>query len=63
MPEVLSLELAEYRSGLANTLFEILIDKAGSYGNRELIDLISLAYDINAEVNRALKAHLGEDDE
>jgi len=63
MREAIPLDLAEYRSGLANTLFEVLMEKASVIGNRELIDLISLAFDINTEVNHALRAHLGEDDE
>ncbi|HEJ9057493.1 TPA: hypothetical protein SML50_001759 [Serratia fonticola] len=56
MRKPISLECAEYRTGLACSLFEVIMDKASDECSKQLLDLISLACDINAEAHRSLVA-------
>lgn len=53
------LETAEYRSGLACSLYETILEKASEECSQQLVDLISLAYDINHEIHRSLEAVTG----
>ncbi len=54
MRKPITLDAAEYRSGLACSLFETILEKAGEVCSSQLIDLISLACDINHEVHQSL---------
>ncbi|MFN1148230.1 hypothetical protein [Serratia liquefaciens] len=56
MRKPITLDVAEYRSGLACSLYETILDKAGDECSKQLLDLICLACDINHEVHRSLVA-------
>ncbi|VEA69038.1 Uncharacterised protein [Serratia plymuthica] len=59
MREPISLELAEYRSGLACSLYEVIMELACNESSKQLLDLLSLACDINHEVHCSLEAATG----
>lgn len=59
MREPIALDVAEYRTGLACSLYETIMEKACNECSPQLIDLISLACDINQEVHRSLMAATG----
>ncbi|AOF13180.1 Uncharacterised protein [Yersinia enterocolitica] len=54
MRKPIPLDLALYRTGLACSLYETILEKASDECSKQLLDLISLACDINSEVNRSL---------
>ncbi|PNM25783.1 hypothetical protein A6J66_017325 [Yersinia enterocolitica] len=56
MRKPISLELAAYRSGLACSLYETIMEKASNECSEHLIDLICLDCDINHEVHQSLSA-------
>ncbi|WP_387467094.1 hypothetical protein [Photorhabdus sp. RM323S] len=59
MRKPITLDDAKYRSGLACSLYEVIIDTvAKEECSGVLADLIALACDINSEVYRSLKAAL-----
>lgn len=59
MREPIALDVAEYRAGLACSLHETIMEKACNECSPQLIDLISLACDINQEVHQSLRAATG----
>lgn len=59
MREPISLEQCEYKSALASSLYEIIMEKACDECSPTLINLISLACDINQEIHVALKSETG----
>ncbi|MCC8375589.1 MULTISPECIES: hypothetical protein [Photorhabdus] len=59
MSKPVTLDNAKYRSGLACSLYEVIIDTAAKEEcSSTLTDLIALACDINSEVYRSLEAAL-----
>ncbi|ERK08604.1 hypothetical protein L581_0710 [Serratia fonticola AU-AP2C] len=56
MREPISLSCAEYRSGVASSLYEVILEKACNEASPQLTDLIGLACDINQEVHKSLVA-------
>ncbi|MGV8002856.1 hypothetical protein QPK14_12300 [Photorhabdus temperata subsp. temperata] len=59
MRKPITLDDAKYRSGLACSLYEVIINMANKEEcSSTLTDLINLACDINYEVSRSLKAAL-----
>ncbi|MGL9725157.1 hypothetical protein [Sodalis sp. (in: enterobacteria)] len=51
------LDVAAYRASVACSLYEVILDKANDEKSSPvLIDLISLACDLNSEVSRSLAA-------
>lgn len=54
MRDPISLDQAEYKSGLACSLWEAILDKACKECSPVLVDLLSLACDINQEVHQSL---------
>ncbi|WP_227668352.1 hypothetical protein [Klebsiella variicola] len=54
MREPITLDQAEYKSGLACSLWEAILDKACKECSPVLVDLLSLACDINQEVHQSL---------
>lgn len=62
MPEQLSLYQAEYKSALASSLYETILEKASAECSETLLNLISIACDLNQEIRRALIAELGMGD-
>lgn len=57
MRNAMTLDRAEYRTGQACSLFETIMDMAGDECSQQLLDLISMACDINHETHLALKNH------
>lgn len=62
MREPISLDQAEYKSALAASLFETILEKASAECSETLLNLISIACDFNQEIHRALIAELGMGD-
>lgn len=62
MREPICLEQAEYKSALASSLYETILEKASAECSETLRNLISIACDFNQEIHRALIAelHMGE---
>ena len=58
MREPISLDQAEYKSALAASLFETILEKACAECSETLLNQISLACDLNQEIHRALIAEL-----
>ncbi|MCC8386506.1 hypothetical protein GPY51_22790 [Photorhabdus laumondii subsp. laumondii] len=59
MYKSINLDDAKYRSGLAMSLYEVIMSIAAKEEcSIELRDLIALACDINQEINRSLGAAL-----
>ncbi|TDB44020.1 hypothetical protein [Photorhabdus luminescens] len=59
MRKPITLDDAKYRSGLAISLYEVIIDIAAKEEcSSTLADLVTLACDINFEVYRSLEAAL-----
>lgn len=56
MREPIPLSMATYRSGLACSLYEDILNKAYEECSPQLFDLICLACDINQEVHNSLVA-------
>lgn len=63
MCEPITLEQAEYKSALTASLYEIILEKACSECSATLLNLISIACDLNQEIHRALIADLGMGDD
>lgn len=63
MREPITLDQAEYKSALAASLFETIMDKACAECSDTLLNLISIACDFNQEIHRALIAELGMGDD
>ena len=62
MREPICLEQAEYKSALAASLFETILEKACAECSETLLNHISLACDLNQEIHQALIAELGMGD-
>lgn len=63
MREPISLGQAEYKSELATSLWEVILEKAHKEGcSPVLYDLLSVVCDFNQEIHRALVAELGMGD-
>ncbi|HDW1092505.1 TPA: hypothetical protein RK136_000028 [Enterobacter kobei] len=62
MRDPICLEQAEYKSALASSLFETILEKASAECSETLLNHISLACDLNQEIRRALIAELGMGD-
>lgn len=62
MRDPICLEQAEYKSALASSLYEIILEKASGECSETLLNLIFIACDFNQEIHRALVAelHMGE---
>ncbi|HAY4755325.1 TPA: hypothetical protein J0A11_002537 [Escherichia coli] len=58
MREPISLDQAEYKSALAASLFETILEKACAECSETLLNHISLACDLNHEIHQALIAEL-----
>lgn len=56
MRESISLIQAEYKSALAASLYETILEKATDECSVTLLNLISIACDFNHEIHRALIA-------
>ncbi|HEM7577727.1 TPA: hypothetical protein U2J86_004765 [Serratia marcescens] len=56
MRDPITLCQAEYKAGLAQSLYEIILEKASSECSDTLLNLISIACDFNHEIHRALIA-------
>lgn len=59
MRNPISLDQAEYKSALVESLFETILEKASAECSQTLLNHISLACDLNQEIHRALIAELG----
>lgn len=59
MLKSITLEQAEYKSALACSLWEVILEKANDECSPVLTNLLCMACDINYEVHRALVADLG----
>nr|DAL17462.1 MAG TPA_asm: hypothetical protein [Caudoviricetes sp.] len=59
MREPISIDSAEYKSALATSLWEVILEKANEECSPQLIDLLCMACDINHEIHQALVAELG----
>lgn len=59
MREPISLDQAEYKSALASSLYETILEKASAECSETLLNLISIACDFNQEIHLALVAELG----
>ena len=55
MREPIPLDVAEYQAGLACSLYEVILEKAVKECSPQLLDLISLACDINQQVYHSLE--------
>lgn len=62
MREPICLEQAEYKTALAASLYETILEKASTECSDTLLNLISIACDFNQEVHQALIAELGMGD-
>ncbi|MBF2749015.1 hypothetical protein ISN41_13060 [Enterobacter bugandensis] len=59
MRDPISIERAEYKSAMAASLWEVILEKANEECSPQLIDLLCMACDINHEIHQALAAELG----
>ncbi|WP_251843286.1 hypothetical protein [Enterobacter hormaechei] len=59
MRKPICLVQAEYKSAQAESLYEIILEKASAECSETLLNLISIACDFNQEIHRALVAELG----
>ncbi|WP_272579641.1 hypothetical protein [Providencia sp. PROV266] len=55
MSKPISLDVAAYKAQQNNSLFIFILERAGHECSRELIDLISIAYDSNNEIRKSLE--------
>ncbi|EPK1678798.1 TPA: hypothetical protein SBQ34_001853 [Raoultella ornithinolytica] len=62
MREPISLDQAEYKSALAASLYETILEKACAECSETLLNHISLACDLNQEIHQALIAVTGNGD-
>ncbi|HBK3067001.1 TPA: hypothetical protein LG184_003172 [Citrobacter freundii] len=58
MRKPISLDQAEYKSALAASLYEVILEKATAECSEAMINLLSIACDFNHEIHRALIAEL-----
>ncbi|HHA1513009.1 TPA: hypothetical protein ACOEFW_002417 [Enterobacter hormaechei subsp. xiangfangensis] len=58
MREPISIDQAEYKSALAASLYETILEKASTECSETLLNLISIACDFNQEIHQALIAEL-----
>lgn len=62
MREPISLDQVEYKSALAASLYETILEKACAECSETLLNHISLACDLNQEIHQALIAVTGNGD-
>lgn len=62
MREHITLDQAEYKSALAASLYETILEKACAEYSETLLNHISLACDLNHEIHKALIAVTGKGD-
>ncbi|MCX2588731.1 hypothetical protein OQ435_11190 [Proteus penneri] len=55
MSKPIPLDTAIYKAQQNNSLFAVILEQASKDCSRELIDLISIAYDFNAEICKPLE--------
>lgn len=58
MRDSIDLFQAEYKSALAQSLYEIILEKACTECSETLLNLISLACDLNQEIHHELIANM-----
>ena len=58
MRDSIDLFQAEYKSALAQSLYEIILEKACAECSETLLNLISLACDLNQEIHHELIANI-----
>ena len=63
MRKPISLEQCEYKSALASSLYEIIMEKAAVECSVSLLNLISIACDFNQEIHSSLISELGMGEE
>lgn len=62
MREPITLDQAEYKSALAASLYETILEKACAECSETLLNHISLACDLDHEIHQALIAVTGKGD-
>ncbi|HDU3462276.1 TPA: hypothetical protein RFL89_000596 [Klebsiella aerogenes] len=60
MRKRISLEQAEHKTALVESLYETILEKAAVECSETLLNLISIACDFNQEIRQALIAALGK---
>lgn len=56
MRKPISLDQAEYKSALAESLYEVILEKATAECSEAMINLLYIACDFNHEIHQALIA-------
>lgn len=57
--KLITLESAAYKSSLAASLYEVILERAGDECSPQLLDLISIVCDFNTEISLSLKEAVG----
>lgn len=55
MSKPITLDVATYKAQQCNSLFTVILEQASNECSKELLDLISIAYDFNAEICESLE--------
>ncbi|WP_413482150.1 hypothetical protein [Morganella psychrotolerans] len=58
MSKPLPLDAAAYKGQQASSLYSVILEQADTECSSELLDLISIACDLNGEIWQALKSHV-----
>ncbi len=55
MLNTICIDTAKYKAGLASSLYSVILEKASDECSQELLDLISIACDLNQQISQSLR--------
>lgn len=59
MPNAICIDKAKYKAGLASSLYSVILEQASVECSKELLDLISIACDLNQQISQSLRDDSG----
>ncbi|HCC0195356.1 hypothetical protein J0A78_06430 [Providencia rettgeri] len=55
MLNTICIDTAKYKASLASSLYSVILEKASDECSQELLDLISIACDLNQQISQSLR--------
>ncbi|HHE4677332.1 TPA: hypothetical protein ACPEUE_001082 [Proteus mirabilis] len=59
MLNTICIDTAKYKAGLASSLYSVILEKVSDECSQELLDLISIACDLNQQISQSLRDNNG----
>lgn len=55
MPDAIRIDAAKYNAGLVSSLYSVILDQACKECSPDLLNLISIACDLNQQISQSLR--------